>query len=131
IIMFYYSWILALVTLAMTPFLAVTVYKFDRRVHPAFRKVRRALGSLNTKVQENVSGMSTVKALSREDFEMERFSDNNVDYRSKNLNAASLMSKYFPVMEFIGDFTVVFLLGLGGWMVINGNLSAGALVAFF
>lgn len=131
IIMFYYSWVLALITLAMTPFLAVTVYKFDRRVHPAFRRVRKSLGFLNTKVQENVSGMNTVKALSRENFEMNRFADNNADYRERNLDASSWMSKFFPVMEFIGDVSVVFLLGLGGWLVNSGSLSAGALVAFF
>lgn len=130
-IMFNLSWILALVTLAMTPFLAVTVYKFDRHVHPAFRKVRVALASLNTKVQENVSGVNTVKSLSREQFEMDRFGEKNADYRKKFLNTSALWSRYFPIMEFIGDFTVVFLLGLGGWMVNAGNLSAGSLVAFF
>src|SRR5699024_1945876 len=91
----------------------------------------KSLGFLNTKVQENVSGMTTVKALSQEDYEISRFAENNADYRSKNLRAASLMSKFFPVMEFIGDFTVVFLLGLGGYLVNQGSLSLGALMAFF
>ncbi|HET7581078.1 MAG TPA: ABC transporter ATP-binding protein [Bacillales bacterium] len=131
IIMFYYSWQLALITLLMTPFMAFTVYRFDRHVHPAFRKVRRALASLNTRVQENVSGVNTVKALSQEDFEISRFGKTNGKYKDDYLFTSSLWAKYFPVMEFIGDFTVVFLLGFGGWRVATGNLTPGELVAFF
>lgn len=131
VIMFYYSWQLALITLLMTPFMAVAVYKFDKRVHPAFRKVRKAIGNLNTRVQENVSGVNTVKALSKENFEIERFGKSNENYKERYLSTSMLWAKYFPVMEFIGDFTVVFLLGFGGWRVASGHLSPGALVAFF
>lgn len=131
IIMFYYSWQLAIITVLMTPFLAVVVHKFDRRVHPAFRKVRRSLASLNTRVQENVSGVNTVKALSKEAFEIGRFGDNNGKYRDTYLATSSLWSKYFPIMEFIGDITVVLLLAFGGWQVVTGDLQPGELVAFF
>src|SRR5699024_7041479 len=73
-VMFYYSVPLAIVTMAAMPFLALVVYRFDKRVHPAFRKIRKSMGQLNTRVQENISGMNTVKSLSREDFEIDRFS---------------------------------------------------------
>src|SRR5690625_2125237 len=71
-VMFYYSVPLALVTMAAMPFLAIVVYNFDNRVHPAFRGIRKSLGHLNTRVQENISGINTVKSLSREDFEIDR-----------------------------------------------------------
>lgn len=83
IVMFYYSVPLTLVTMVTLPFLAVAVYKFDKRVHPGFRQVRKSLANLNTKVQENVSGMHTVKALSQETTEKNRFETNNDDYRTK------------------------------------------------
>src|SRR5699024_9394358 len=59
-VMFYYSIPLALVTMGAMPFLAVVVYRFDRRVHPAFRVIRKSFGRLNTRVQENISGINTV-----------------------------------------------------------------------
>src|SRR5699024_10402595 len=130
-VMFYYSIPLAIVTMAAMPFLAIVVFKFDRRVHPAFRKIRKSLGRLNTRVQENIGGMHTVKSLSREDFEIERFSKSNNNYRQHYLNTASIWSKYFPLMEFIGDFCSVALLAYGGYLVINGSLGLGELVAFF
>src|SRR5699024_7110259 len=80
-VMLFYSVPLALVTMAAMPFLAVVVLRFDKRVHPAFRKIRKSLGHLNTRVQENISGINTVKSLSREDFEIERFSDKNHIYK--------------------------------------------------
>ncbi|WEG11768.1 ABC transporter ATP-binding protein [Pullulanibacillus sp. KACC 23026] len=131
IIMFSYSWQLAVVTLLMTPFLCVTVYKFDRKVHPAFRGIRKSMGRLNTRVQENISGMNTVKALSQENEEIDRFSEHNTDYKDQQINTALIWAKYFPFMGFIGNICVVILLGLGGHYVMTGQLSPGRLFAFF
>ena len=130
-VMFYYSVPLALVTMAAMPFLAFVVFQFDKRVHPAFRKIRKSFGRLNTRVQENISGMETVKSLSREDFEIGRFSTSNKTYRDNYLNTAKIWSKYFPLMEFIGDFCALALLAFGGYLVITDAISLGVLVAFF
>lgn len=130
-VMFYYSVPLTLVTMAAMPFLAVVVFKFDQKVHPAFRGIRRSLGRLNTRVQENVSGINTVKSLSREDFEIERFSINNDNYRQNYLNTSEIWARYFPLMEFIGNISAVSLLAYGGYLVINEKLALGKLVAFF
>ncbi|MFZ0370693.1 MAG: ABC transporter ATP-binding protein [Halobacillus sp.] len=130
-VMFYYSIPLALVTMAAMPFLAIVVYKFDRRVHPAFRRIRKSFGKLNTRVQENISGMNTVKSLSRESFEIGRFSDRSEDYRSKYITTSNIWARFFPLMEFIGNVCVVALLAYGGYLVINDSLQLGELVAFF
>ncbi|WP_026771418.1 ABC transporter ATP-binding protein [Sediminibacillus terrae] len=130
-VMFYYSVPLALVTMAAMPFLAVVVYKFDRRVHPSFRKIRKSMGRLNTRIQENVSGMNTVKSLSKEDFEIYRFTDKNDNYKDNYIATSHIWARYFPLMEFIGNICMVALLAYGGYLVISGNLSMGALVAFF
>ncbi|WP_132744479.1 ABC transporter ATP-binding protein [Scopulibacillus darangshiensis] len=131
VVMFYYSWELALITLLMTPFLGVAVYRFDRRVHPAFRKIRLSLAGMNTRVQENVSGMNTVKSLSREDYEINRFSSSNNKYKTDYLDTSEIWAKYFPLMEFIGDICVVLLLALGSYFVTIDRIQPGELVAFF
>ncbi len=130
-VMFYYSIPLAIVTMISMPFLILVVRKFDKLVHPAFRGIRRSFGKMNTRVQENVSGMDTVKSLSREDFEVDRFSVRGEDYRQKYLNTAKIWARYFPLMEFIGNISVVALLAYGGYLVMNGGLTPGELVAFF
>lgn len=130
-VMFYYSVPLALVTMAVMPLLIVVVRKFDREVHPAFRSIRKSLGNLNTRIQENVSGMNTIKSLSKEDFEIERFTTDNKKYQDVNISTASIWAKYFPFMEFIGNLAMIALLIFGGWLVMNEQLSLGELVAFF
>ncbi|NWQ40774.1 ABC transporter ATP-binding protein [Bacillus sp. EB106-08-02-XG196] len=130
-VMFNYSVSLTLVTIAALPFISIVVYKFDKDVHPAFRGIRESFGKLNTKVQENISGIHTVKALSKEAVEIERFTKSNQDYRTKQLNTAAVWSKYFPLMELIGNISVVVLIGYGGYQVINGALKPGELVAFY
>ncbi|MFP5108794.1 ABC transporter ATP-binding protein [Neobacillus sp. C211] len=130
-VMLYYSVSLTLVTMMSLPFLSVVVYKFDRAVHPAFRGIRESFGRLNTMVQENINGIHTVKALSKEKEEMKRFNSSNQEYRTKQLYTSGVWSKYFPLMELIGNISVVALLAYGGFLVINGALKPGELVAFY
>ncbi|PYZ97959.1 multidrug ABC transporter ATP-binding protein [Alteribacter lacisalsi] len=130
-IMVFYSPSLALITLIAMPFLAVTVYQFDKKVHPAFTDIRKSFAGMTTKVQENISGMNTVKSLSKEDFEMGRFDTKNTDYKDKYVYTANIWAKYFPLMELIGQISVVVLLGYGGYLVITEAITPGVLVAFF
>ncbi|NJP36417.1 ABC transporter ATP-binding protein [Alkalicoccus luteus] len=130
-IMFFYSPSLAVVTLAAMPFLIITVYRFDKKVHPAFTDIRKSFAGLTTKVQENISGMTTVKSLSKENYEMGRFEDKNTDYKDKYIYTSNIWASYFPFMELIGHICVVVLLGYGGFLVISGDIQPGVLVAFF
>ncbi|MEH7222388.1 ABC transporter ATP-binding protein [Bacillus sp. JJ1566] len=131
VVMFSYSVPLTFVTIMALPFLAIVVYRFDKRVHPAFRKVRKTFGRLNTNVQENISGINTVKSLSREDFQINKFNRSNEGYRDVSLATSAIWAKFFPLMEFIGNVCVVALLSYGGYLVIDGAVSHGELVAFF
>ncbi|WP_080846742.1 ABC transporter ATP-binding protein [Cytobacillus gottheilii] len=130
-VMLYYSIPLTIVTLITLPFLAVVTFKFDKAVHPAFRGIRKSFGRLNTKVQENISGINTVKSLSREDFEIDKFNNSNGEYKGKYLFTAKIWAKYFPLMELLGNLSIVLLLAYGGYLVITDSLSLGELVAFY
>ncbi|MBS4217919.1 ABC transporter ATP-binding protein [Bacillus sp. FJAT-49711] len=130
-VMFYYSVPLTLATMISLPFLFFVVYKFDRAVHPAFRGIRKSFGKLNTNVQENISGINTVKSLSREEFQTGKFNNSNADYKDNMISTSNIWAKYFPLMEFLGNVCVVALLSFGGYLVIEGSLKPGELVAFY
>ncbi len=130
-VMFYYSPALTFVTLATIPFLAFAVYRFDKRVHPAFRGIRKSMGKLNTRLQENISGINTVKSLSREEFEIDRFNVSNADYKDKYLFTSDIWAKFFPFMEVLGNASIVLMLGYGGYLVIDNQMDLGELVAFY
>lgn len=130
-VMFYYSVSLTFVSMVSMPLLVVAVLRFDKLVHPAFRDIRKSFGKLNTNVQENISGIHTVKSLSRESFQINKFNESNSDYKERYLFTSEIWAKYFPVMEFLGNISIVFLFGYGGYLVMNGQLLVGELVAFY
>jgi len=124
-------WQLTLITLITIPFLAGVALKFEAKIHPAFQEMRQALSSLTTAVQENITGVRTVKAFAREPHEVEKFSHRNERYKNNQIFAATLWSKFFPVMELLASISVAVLLAVGGTLVIKGQLTLGDLVAFF
>lgn len=124
-------WKLTLVTLVSMPLLVIVALKFERVIHPGFREMRLALSRLTTAVQENITGVRTVKSFAREPHEVEKFTVRNDKYRDNQLNIAFLWGKYFPVMEVLANVCVVIMIVYGGSLVIRGELTLGALVQFF
>ncbi|MBY0163921.1 ABC transporter ATP-binding protein [Cytobacillus firmus] len=131
IMMFTISWKLTLVTLVAMPFLVFAALKFESKIHPAFQEMRLALSSLTTAVQENITGVRTVKSFAREPHEVEKFSERNERYKTNQIFASSLWARYFPMMELFANVSVVILLAVGGGMVIQGSMTVGELAAFF
>ncbi len=130
-VMFSLNWQLTLVTLISIPFLVYVALRFESRIHPAFQEMRLALSSLTTAVQENITGVRTVKAFAREPHEVDKFSIRNERYRTNQIFTSTLWSRYFPVMELLASVCIVILLGFGGTLVIRGSMTLGELVAFF
>ncbi|CAH1190445.1 MULTISPECIES: ABC transporter ATP-binding protein [Paenibacillus] len=131
IMMMTMSWQLTLLTLICIPLLAYVALRFESRIHPAFQEMRLALSSLTTAVQENITGVRTVKSFAREPYEVDKFSTRNERYKTNQIHAATLWSRYFPIMEILASLSVVLLLIIGGRMVIQQTLTLGQLVAFF
>ncbi|GAB6930040.1 ABC transporter ATP-binding protein [Paenibacillus sp. JCM 10914] len=131
IMMFTISWQLTLITLVAMPFLVITALRFESRIHPAFQEMRLALSSLTTAVQENITGVRTVKSFAREPHEVDKFSERNERYKTNQIFASSLWARYFPMMELFANVSVVILLAVGGTMVINQSMTVGELAAFF
>ncbi|WJM06272.1 ABC transporter ATP-binding protein [Paenibacillus sp. PK1-4R] len=131
IMMMTMSWQLTLFTLICIPLLAFIALRFESKIHPAFQEMRLALSSLTTAVQENITGVRTVKSFAREPYEVEKFSTRNERYKTNQIHAATLWSRYFPIMEILASVSIVLLLVIGGRMVIQKTLTLGELVAFF
>lgn len=120
---------LALLMLAVLPFTALTTYFQSKEVHPAFRRNRECFSSLNAFVQENISGNRVVKAFAKEDFETEKFNRENDKYRDAQISASRVWMKYVPIFEILSYALNVVLMCYGSYMVIQGQMSLGDLVA--
>lgn len=118
----------AICMLPILPLTALTTWSQSKNVKPAFHKCRQAFSSLNTFVQENISGNRVVKAFAKEDFEMEKFEVENDNYRDAEMGAAAIWKRYVPVFEFLSNLLTIVLMLVGGKMVIDGEMSMGKLV---
>ncbi|MFB9276250.1 ABC transporter ATP-binding protein [Cohnella cellulosilytica] len=116
--------------LLLSPPIFVTAFLFARRVRPMYTDLRERLSQLNTTTQENISGNRVVKAFAREEHEIEKFNEKNVNYSKANKAAAMVWLDYFPYLEtFAQGFNVILMLA-GGLFVMNGRITFGEFSAF-
>lgn len=119
---------LAICMLVVLPFTAFCTYKQSKEVKPAFKRNRNCFSSLNAFVQENVSGNRVIRAFSKEDFEKEKFQKENDGFKDAQISASHVWMKYVPIFEILAYALNIILMLYGGYMVINEEISLGALV---
>jgi len=121
---------LTLWLLILSPPIFIVAFIFARRVRPMYIDLRERLSQLNTTTQENIAGNRVVKAFAREDYEIRKFTDKNVNYSKANKAAALVWLDYFPYLEtFAQSFNVILMLA-GGLFVMNGRITFGEFSAF-
>lgn len=121
---------LTIFMVTICPFIAYFTIKMSRQISPTFHKVREAYSRLNSVVQENISGNRIVKAFSREDYEMKKFTKENLNYRNKNLDTTKITKKYIPILDYLANSLSVVMILVGGSLVINKSMTIGDLIVF-
>lgn len=121
---------LSLVFVPLIPFVIVVLVWIIQKTYPLFALVQRRLDTLNTIVQENLSGVRVVKAFAREDYENTRFGAANTQLTDNNITAARLGALTMPLMMMALNAGIVATLWLGGVRVIGGDMEVGRIIAF-
>lgn len=129
-LMFWTSWQLTLVSLALLPILLFATYVFKEKVKVSFNEVRTAVSNLNTYVQEHITGMNIVQIFNAEKREYERFKDINREHKQANIKSVMYYSIYFPVAEVILASGIGLVVWWGATGVIQGEVTLGILIAF-
>ena len=129
-LMFYLDWRLTLLTLIVVPMVGQAMSVFGRKIKVTGRVIQERLADITSLLQESISSIRVVKSFVREDYEIERFQKQNLlNFRAamKNVQVMSLLT---PTVEFLAAVAVTFIVWFGGYEVVNGVITAGALVAF-
>ena len=121
---------LTLVALMPYPVLALLIRFLGKRLHARYERIQESFSTLNTKVQENLSGVRVVKAYTLEASEIEHFQALNREFVDRNHDQIRLMTFFFPIFRCLPGIGIVVLLWMGGLRVINGEMSLGDFVAF-
>ena len=119
---------MALCMLIVLPFTLAVTLSQRRHIKPAFDRVRDCFSSLNAFAQETIAGNRVVKAFAKEDYELVKFDRENDGYSDAQLNAASIWMKYIPMFEILSQCLTIILMIMGGFMVIDGEMTIGNMV---
>ncbi len=128
--MLYKDWQLTLICLSTLPLLLISTYIFKEKIKIAFTEVRNAVASLNTFVQEHITGMSIVQIFNTEKREYESFEKINDEHRKANLRSVLYYSIYYPVAEVIQAIGIGLLVWYGAKGMMDDNLTLGILIEF-
>jgi ATP-binding cassette subfamily B protein len=121
---------LTLLALLPYPILAILIRELGKRVYKHYERIQEGFATMNTKVQENLSGVRVVKAYTLEASEVEEFEVYNQDFVQRNRNRIRLTTFFFPVFRFLPGLGIAALLWLGGIRVIEDKITFGDFVSF-
>lgn len=112
------------------PICGVLAFFLERKLNRVFEEISEQNAVLNTVAQENLAGVRTVKAFAREKHEIAKFLSHNKRYYDLNMKQSKLWIKFNPIFQLISKILPVISIIIGGYMVVNEQISLGTLGAF-
>ena len=128
--MFFLHWKLALFTFITVPLVGQTINVFGKKLRASGNVMQVKVADITSVLQEAISSIRVIKSFAREEFEIERFQKENFSNFRAQMKNAQLMATLTPLIEFLAAIGVTLIIWYGGWEVIHGDLTAGALIAF-
>jgi ABC-type multidrug transport system fused ATPase/permease subunit len=130
ILLFILDWRLALATLLVIPFMSIATVIFRVRSARAYAAVRERLGLLTATLAEDIAGMRIVQAFTRERTNIQNFRNVAERYRDSNMQTVVLNGLYFPFVDLLSSVALAVVLGYGGHLYFQGEVTLGTLFAF-
>ena len=122
--------VLALVLIALLPFIAVVVYFVTKHSVPLYAQQQTALDKVVRVLQENITGIRVIKALSKTQYEKERFHGVNSELSLTGQKAGTVSSITNPVVSFILRLGLTLVVVVGAFRVNAGVFEGGVILAF-
>lgn len=121
---------LTLIMVCMLPFMGIFVYKISRKGIPLYTYVQEAIDRFVRQLREDITGIRVIKALSKVEYETEKFDRINAEVVNRDRHAGMIMNVLNPVMNFLLNVGMVFVILLGAWRVNEGLTEPGTIIAF-
>ncbi len=130
IAMFWLNHWLALATLLVVPLMLWFTEFVAKYTRKGFRRLQKSLGGLNAVMEESISGQKVIKAFGRSDSVVESFRAANEEVYAAGVYANSYALLLMPLTNVLGNFFVIVLAGLGGWLALQGLATVGTIATF-
>jgi ATP-binding cassette subfamily B multidrug efflux pump len=121
---------LALTSLLVIPLTFWFTSFVARYTRKGYRRLQKDLGSLNSTMEETISGQRVVKAFRRNDLALEAFQRANEEVYSAGVYANSYALLLMPITNILGNLFVIVLAGVGGWLALMGLATVGQIATF-
>jgi ATP-binding cassette subfamily B protein len=121
---------LGLATLTVVVPLAIATLIFRRKAEVLYDLSRDRIAAVNADFQESLSGVRESQAFVHEALTKKRFHGLGASYLDSRIGAQRLVATYFPFVQFLSGVADAIVLGVGALLIAQGNLTAGALIAF-
>ncbi|MBI2706672.1 MAG: ABC transporter ATP-binding protein [Actinobacteria bacterium] len=122
--------VLTVLALGSLPLLNYLGKRFSTKLHPSVMAIQRESAELATVVEETVSGVRVVKGFGSQAAQSQRLTKEANDIYDVSMEAARVRARYLPAMDLLPTVGFIFVLGYGGYQVLNGGLLLGEMVAF-
>ncbi len=122
--------VLALVLVALLPIIAVVVYFVTKTSVPLYTKQQGVLDRVVRTVQENITGIRVIKALSKTDYEKNRFHQVNGELTRVDMKAGMITAITNPVSSLTLNLGLTLVVVIGAYRVNGGIILSGVIVAF-
>ncbi len=130
IVLFLLNWRLALAVLTIMPALTAATAIFRKRSARSYSRVRETLGIVTATLAEDIAGMRVLQAFTRERAAQQHFRRVSETYRSANQETVVQNGLYFPFVDLLSSVATAIVLGYGGYLVFDGDMTVGVLSAF-
>lgn len=128
--MLWLDWKLTLFTFCTFPVVLWFMDYFGKKIRKNGGEIQECTAELTSVLQETVSSARVIKSFVREDYEIDRFDNQNKENFYANMKNIKLNALLTPTVEFVAAVGVTIVMWYGGRSVIDGDITAGALVAF-
>jgi ATP-binding cassette subfamily B protein len=130
VVLFLLDWRLALAVLTVMPALTVATAIFRKKSSRSYRRVRETLGAVTATLAEDIAGMRVLQSFTRERAAQQQFRAVSETYRAANQETVVQNGLYFPFVDLLSSIAMAIVLGYGGYLVFDGNMTVGVLTAF-
>ena len=121
---------LALILIGMLPIIAVVVYLVTKYSVPLYTQQQTVLDKVVRTVQENITGIRVIKALSKTEYEKGRFNEVNTELSEIDQKAGRVTSVTNPTSTLVLNLGLTMVILVGAYRVNNGSTEGGVIVAF-
>ncbi|MBT9582746.1 ABC transporter ATP-binding protein [bacterium] len=125
------DWKMTLMVLGLSPFIAVAIGEFGKRIGRLTETIQARGADLSAITYEGISSVKGIKAYGLEDLQVRRFEDKSNESYRVSMKLVSISASQSPIVEFLGALGIVAIVWLGAYRIVQGQVTIGQMSQYW